>query len=62
MCRQINRCPNCKFRGLYNMCLILDNTSFNKQCPFYKTNKYEDRKDYETDTDKSIKDVEREND
>lgn len=44
------------------MCLILNNTSFNKQCPFYKTNKYEDSKDNETDTDKSIKDVEREND
>ena len=41
-CEQTKRCPNCKFRGLYDMCLILNNTSFNKQCPFYKTNKFKD--------------------
>ncbi len=60
-CQQIEACPNCKFRGLYGLCMVLNNTNFDKKCPFYKTNKYKD-KDNETNTDKSIKDVEREND
>lgn len=31
--------------------MILNNTSFNKQCPFYKTNKYEDGKDNDRNID-----------
>lgn len=39
------------------MCLILGNTSFRKQCPFYKTNKYEDSKDNETNTDNGTESI-----
>ena len=51
-CQQTEKCPKCKFRGLYDMCLILSNTYFEKQCPFYKVNKFNDSNINKSETSK----------